>query len=132
MSQPGLDRVGDLVAESQRSDLDITLTIQGEPRPLSPTLEVSAYRIVQEALTNSRKHSTGRTASVRIQYSSSTLDLEVIDDGANAPSDPGPEGHGLIGMRERAALHGGHVDAGPLVGGGFGVHATFPLTANVS
>ena len=68
-SQPGLDRVGDLVAESQRSDLDITLTIQGEPRPLSPTLDVSAYRIVQEALTNSRKHSTGRTASVRIQYS---------------------------------------------------------------
>ena len=59
-SQPGLDRVGDLVAESQRSDLDITLTIQGEPRPLSPTLDVSAYRIVQEALTNSRKHSTGR------------------------------------------------------------------------
>ena len=131
-SQPGLDRVGDLVAESQRSDLDITLTIQGEPRPLSPTLDVSAYRIVQEALTNSRKHSTGRSASVRIQYSPSTLDLEVIDDGAKAPSDPGPEGHGLIGMRERAALHGGHVDAGPLVGGGFGVHATFPLTANVS
>ena len=86
-AQPGLDRVGDLVAESQRSDLDITLTIQGEPRPLSPTLEVSAYRIVQEALTNSRKHSTGRTASVRIQYSSSTLDLEIIDDGASTASD---------------------------------------------
>lgn len=131
-AQPGLDRVGDLVAESQRSDLDITLSIQGEPRPLSPTLEVSAYRIVQEALTNSRKHSTGRRASVRVQYSSSTLDLEIIDDGSNVPSDPGPQGHGLNGMRERATLHGGHVDAGPLVGGGFGVHATFPLTADVS
>jgi signal transduction histidine kinase len=131
-SQPGLDQVGDLVAESQRSDLDITLIIQGEPRLLSPTLEVSAYRIVQEALTNSRKHSTGRSASVRIQYRSGALDLEVIDDGASTPSDPGPDGHGLIGMRERAALHGGHVDAGPLVGGGFGVHATFPLAANLT
>jgi signal transduction histidine kinase len=131
-SQPGLDRVCDLVAESQRSDLAITLTIQGEPRLLSPTLEVSAYRIVQEALTNSRKHSTGRTAAVRIQYSSSTLDLEVIDDGASTTSAPTPGGHGLIGMRERAALHGGQVDAGPRVGGGFGVHATFPLTAIAS
>jgi signal transduction histidine kinase len=131
-AQPGLDRVGDLVAESQRSDLDITLTIQGEPRPLPPTLDVSAYRIVQEALTNSRKHSTGRCASVRVRYSSSTLDLEITDDGANTPSDAGPDRHGLIGMRERAALHGGRVDAGPLVGGGFGVHATFPLAANVS
>ena len=131
-SQLGLERVGDLVAESQRSDLDITLTIQGEPRLLSPTLEVSAYRIVQEALTNSRKHSTGRTASVRIRYTTNTLDLEVIDDGASATSPPGADGHGLIGMRERAALHGGRIDAGPLVGGGFGVHATFPLTTNAS
>lgn len=131
-SQPGLNRVGDLVAESQRSDLDITLTIEGERRLLSPTLDVSAYRIVQEALTNSRKHSTGRHASVRIQYGCSTLELEVVDDGASVTSVAGPEGHGLIGMRERAALHGGHIDAGPLVGGGFGVLATFPLTANLS
>jgi signal transduction histidine kinase len=131
-SQPGLDRVSELVAQSQRADLDITLTIHGEPRVLSPTLDVSAYRIVQEALTNSRKHSTGRTASVRIDYGTRTLDLEVIDDGASASAEPGTGGHGLIGMRERAALHGGHVDAGPLVGGGFGVHASFPLTAAVS
>lgn len=122
----------DLVAESQRSDLDITLTVQGERRLLAPTLDVSAYRIVQEALTNSRKHSTGRTASVRIEFGRSTLELEVIDDGAIVASTGEAPGHGLIGMRERAALHGGHVDAGPLVGGGFGVLATFPLTANLS
>jgi signal transduction histidine kinase len=131
-SQPGLARVGDLVAESQTSDLDITLTIEGERRLLSPTLDVSAYRIVQEALTNSRKHSTGRAASVRILYGRSHLELEVVDDGSDAASAVGSAGHGLIGMRERVALHGGHVETGPLVGGGFGVRATFPLTAVTS
>lgn len=128
-SQPGLERVGDLVAESRRSDLDITLTIQGERRPLPPTLDVSAYRIVQEALTNSRKHSTGRAATVRIHYGRTTLELEVTDDGADVPTIAGAAGHGLVGMRERAALHGGHVETGPIVGGGYGVLATFPLAA---
>lgn len=129
---PGLARVGDLVAESQRTDLDITLTIEGDRRDLSPTLDVSAYRIVQEALTNSRKHSTGQHASVRIHYGPSTLELEVNDDGAKVTPPAGQQGHGLVGMRERAALHGGHVAAGPLVDGGFGVLATFPLAANAS
>jgi signal transduction histidine kinase len=128
-SQPGLDRVGDLVAESQRSDLDITLVIQGKRRHLPPTLDVSAYRIVQEALTNSRKHSTGRAASVRIRYGRTKLELEVVDDGTGDATVAAPAGHGLIGMRERAALHGGHVELGPRLGGGFGVLATFPLTA---
>jgi signal transduction histidine kinase len=131
-SQPGLDRVGDLVAESQGSGFEITLTIQGEPTHLPPTLDVSAYRIVQEALTNSRKHSTGRAASVRILYCRTTLELEVLDDGAGVATVSGPAGHGLIGMRERAALHGGHVETGPLLGGGFGVLATFPLMAGAS
>ena len=89
-SQPGLDRIGDLVAESQRSGLDTTLTIQGERTNLPPTLDVSAYRIVQEALTNSRKHSTGRAASVRIQYGRTTLELEVLNDGASVVTAPAP------------------------------------------
>ncbi len=130
-SQPGLERIADLVAEWQRSDREITLTIEGKRRDLPPTLDVSAYRIVQEALTNSRKHSTGRAASVRIHYGRTTLELEVVDDGAGA-STPGPLGHGLIGMRERTALHGGHVEIGSRPGGGFGVLATFPLAANVT
>jgi signal transduction histidine kinase len=131
-SQPGLDRVRDLVGESQRSGLDITLTIEGERRHLPPTLDVSAYRIVQEALTNSRKHSSGRAASVRIQYGRNTLQLEVLDDGVIDATGTEPAGHGLIGMRERAELHGGHVETGPLLGGGFGVLATFPLIANTT
>ena len=131
-SQPGLDRVDDLVAESQRSGLDVTLTIEGERKHVPPTLDVSAYRIVQEALTNSRKHSTGRAASVRIQYGRNTLELEVVDDGGSVATVTGPAGHGLTGMRERAALYGGHVETGPLLGGGFSVLATFPLIANTT
>jgi signal transduction histidine kinase len=126
-SQPGLDRIGDLVAESQQPDLDVTLAIDGDKPFLSPTLDVSAYRIIQEALTNSRKHSSGHNASVRISYGSTTLELEVLDDGSPGPATGAGAGHGLVGMRERAALHGGRVDAGPLAGGGYGVRATFPL-----
>jgi signal transduction histidine kinase len=129
-SQPGLDRVDDLVAESKRSGLDVTLTIEGERKHVPPTLDVSAYRIVQEALTNSRKHSTGRAASVRIHYGRNTLELEVVNDGGSVTAVTGPAGHGLIGMRERAALHGGHVATGPVLGGGFSVLATFPLVAS--
>ena len=131
-SQPGLDRVDDLVAESQRSGLDVTVTIEGERKHVPPTLDVSAYRIVQEALTNSRKHSTGRSASVRIQYGRNTLELEVVDDGRSVPTATSPAGHGLVGMRERASLHGGHVETGPLPGGGFSVLATFPLIASAT
>lgn len=131
-SQPGLDRVGDLVAASQESGHEVTLTIQGERKHVPPTLDVSAYRIVQEALTNSRKHSTGRAASVRIHYGRGTLELEVVDDGADVSTTIGPTGRGLIGMRERAALHGGHIETGPVLGGGFGVLATFPLAATAS
>ena len=131
-SQPGLDRVDDLVAESQRSGIDVTLTIEGERKHVPPTLDVSAYRIVQEALTNSRKHSTGRAASVRINYGRNTLELEVVDDGANIAAVTAATGHGLTGIHERAALHGGHVDTGPLLGGGFSVLATFPLIASTS
>jgi signal transduction histidine kinase len=125
--QPGLAQLEELVATG---DLHVDLSVEGDPRPLPPTLEVSAYRIIQEALTNARKHSGGRTATVRVRYGVDTFDVEVLDDGT-AASVPAMQaqggGHGLIGMRERATLHGGHLRAGPRPEGGFAVHATFPL-----
>jgi signal transduction histidine kinase len=127
--QPGLAQIGDLIAEVGRAELTVDLTIEGGSKVLSPTLEVSAYRVIQEALTNTRKHSKATTASVRIHYGTAALEVEVLDDGPGRATEPAgyQVGHGLIGMRERAALHGGHLRAGPRPDGGFAVHATFPL-----
>jgi signal transduction histidine kinase len=112
----------------------VDLTIKGEARLLSPTLEVSAYRVIQEALTNTRKHSRATAASVRLRYGITELEVEVLDDGPGweAEQAGGQVGHGLIGMRERAALHGGHLRAGPRPGGGFAVHASFPLNSDAA
>ena len=126
--QPGLAQLDGLVAEAAQGELAVDLSIEGDPRPLSPTLEVSAYRVIQEALTNTRKHSSGATASVRVRYGATTLEVEVLDEGAGRADVPGRgSGLGLIGMRERATLHGGHLRAGPRPEGGFAVCATFPL-----
>jgi len=132
--QPGLAQLGDLIAEAGQGELVVDLTIKGEARPLSPTLEVSAYRVIQEALTNTRKHSRATAASVRLRYGIAELEVEVLDDGPGweAEQAGGQVGHGLIGMRERAALHGGHLRAGPRPGGGFAVHASFPLNGDAA
>jgi signal transduction histidine kinase len=133
--QPGLAQLDDLVAQAAQGELTVDLSIEGDPRPLSPTLEVSAYRVIQEALTNTRKHSGSANATVRVCYGPATLEVEVLDDGSGpagrrvAGAD---SGHGLIGMRERAALHGGHLRTGPRPEGGFGVLATFPLNGSVA
>jgi signal transduction histidine kinase len=132
--QPRFDELADLVAQSAQGDLAVDLEIEGEPVALAPTLQVSAYRVIQEALTNARKHSDGHRATVRVAYSEAVLEVEVVDDGPARSRRGGaaPAGHGLIGMRERAALHGGHLSAGPRPGGGFAVHASFPLDGGAS
>jgi signal transduction histidine kinase len=132
--QPGLAQLADLIAEERNADLTVGLTIKGQARLLSPTLEVSAYRVIQEALTNIRKHSRATGASVRLQYGPTELAVEVLDDGPERDTEEGDGqvGHGLIGMRERAALHGGHLRAGPRPGGGFAVHASFPLNGDAA
>jgi signal transduction histidine kinase len=132
--QPGLAQLGGLIDEAGHAELMVDLTINGEARLLSPTLEVSAYRVIQEALTNSRKHSRATAASVRVQYGLTELEVEVLDDGPGreAESAGGQIGHGLIGMRERAALQGGHFRAGPRSEGGFAVHASFPLNGDAA
>ncbi|MGW4380651.1 sensor histidine kinase [Kitasatospora sp. NPDC004531] len=129
--QPGADDLARLVADSRLAGLPTELHVHGTPRPLPPTLGLTVFRIVQEALTNARKYAgpTAR-ATVRLGYGPDAVTVSVRDDGpggASASADSG--GHGLIGMRERAALHGGALTCGPHPDGGFAVLAELPLTA---
>ena len=128
---PGMSQLPRLVAGMRDSDLAVTVDVEGEQRPLPPTVDVSAYRIVQEALTNTLKHAGASRADVRLRYGPGELELEIVDDGrcAPAPADSGSgSGLGLIGMRERAALHGGQLTAGPIAGGGFAVRVRLPTS----
>jgi signal transduction histidine kinase len=127
--QPRVADVERLVDETRAEGLPVTLTVEGERRDLPVGVELSAYRIVQEALTNVRKHA-GRPAkaSVVVRYGIAALELEVADDGRGATA-PTAGGHGLVGMRERVAFFGGEFSAGPAAAGGFVVRARFPLPA---
>jgi signal transduction histidine kinase len=122
--QPGLDRLDELVREVRDAGLDVVVTIEGTPRKLPTALDLSAFRIVQEALTNTLKHAHATRADVALRYGDSALDVRVRDDGTG---DAGGSGHGVIGMRERVAAFGGSLTAGPAESGGYAVAATFPL-----
>jgi signal transduction histidine kinase len=104
----------------------VDVEIEGERADLPLGVELAAYRIVQEALTNTRRHGRARCARVRLGYSTRALRIEVTDDGAGG-GNPNPAGHGLVGMRERAALYGGTLEAGAAPDGGFRVVAVLPL-----
>jgi signal transduction histidine kinase len=120
--QPGLSQLPRLAASMGDSDLAVQVSIEGEERALPPTVDVSAYRIVQEALTNTLKHSAASRADVHLRYWPDELELEIVDDGRpNGGGSSASGGLGLIGMRERAALHGGQLTAGPASGGGYAV-----------
>ena len=126
--QPTLGDVADLVHAEERAGREVALEFSGSPRPLPRGLDLSAYRIVQEALTNVRKHAGAASAQVRVRYEPDALQLEVVDDGASTTSEETERGYGLAGMRERARLYGGCVEAGPRAdGAGWRVRATFPL-----
>jgi signal transduction histidine kinase len=137
--QPTLARLDPLLAQFNDAGLRVSAVVEGEPRPLPPSVDLSAYRVIQEALTNALKHGgTGTMATVTLGYSTDSLELSVVDDGRgrangrtdNRPLDPVPStGHGLVGMRERVALHGGRFEAQHRRGSGFEVKATFPLSA---
>lgn len=132
--QPDLTQLTDLVAQAGQGNLTVELSVEGEPQPLPRTLELSAYRVIQEALTNALKHSRGTKARVRVAYRPTTLEIEVADDGDGGAGRPSNDvgGHGLIGMRERVTLHGGHLRAGLAPQGGFAVVATFPLDGDAA
>ena len=102
------------------------LRVEGEARPLPPGVDLSAYRIVQEGLTNALKHAGPARAEVLVRYGDRDLELEVSDDGRGRGDAANGDGHGLVGMRERVALYGGQLDAGPRPGGGFGLRARLP------
>ena len=124
--QPGLEQLDELVEQVRAAGLIVEVGIEGVPRPLPAGIDLSAYRVVQEALTNTLKHARATRARVLIRYADDALEVEVHDDGAGSGSGDG-SGHGLIGMRERVAAFGGSLDAGPASTGGFGVAARFPL-----
>ncbi|HSV39581.1 MAG TPA: sensor histidine kinase [Nocardioidaceae bacterium] len=128
--QPSIAELGELIDDARRSGLDVTLSVEGEPRPLPAGLDLAAYRIVQEALTNVRRHAGASRADVQLTYRSQSLEIEVTDDGRGETAAVASEsGHGLIGMRERAGLYGGTVLAAPGTEGGFVVHATLPAAS---
>jgi signal transduction histidine kinase len=109
------------------SGLPVEAVVEGTPRPLPPGVDLSAYRIVQEALTNVLRHAGGASARVLVRYEPDALELEIADDGPGPPEDlEASGGHGLIGMRERVQLFGGELEAGPRPGGGFLVRARLP------
>ena len=122
----GLAALDALAEQVGAAGLPVTVSVEGSPRPLPAALEHSAYRVVQEALTNALKHAGPAHADVRVRFEPEWLDLTIEDDGRGI-GNGGPPGFGLLGMRERAALFGGHLDAGPRSGGGFAVHARLPL-----
>jgi signal transduction histidine kinase len=157
--QPGLDLVPELVGGVRSAGLPVSLSVHGARRELPAGLDLAAFRVVQEALTNVLKHAPAASTTVRISYRDADLLIEVADDGAGrAPRDPasghgasgqgnsghgasgqgssghggsgqGSSGRGLLGLRERIAIYGGSLEAGPRPGGGWLVRATIPLEA---
>jgi signal transduction histidine kinase len=131
--QPGLSGIDDLAERWQQAGLPVTVEVEGTSRPLPTGADLSAYRIIQEALTNAFKHAGAAHVTVRLTFDDAGLQIDVIDDGrgASVPLDDSG-GHGLIGMRERVAIFGGSVQAGPRPGGGFAVQARLPLASDLA
>jgi signal transduction histidine kinase len=124
--QPGLDGLDALAESVGRAGLPVELHVQGESFPLPRAVELSAYRIVQEGLTNSLKHARAGHAYVTIRYAAEELEVEVADDG-HGPVKSDGHGHGLVGVRERVKIYGGEMSAGPGADGGFVLNARLPV-----
>jgi signal transduction histidine kinase len=127
--QPSLAELNELVASYRAAGMPVRLEVVGEPLPLPSGVELSVYRIVQEALTNTLKHSNPTNVTVTLAFRNSRLELEVVDDGTPTPG-AAENGQGIIGMRERAALLGGELETGQREGGGFRVAAQLPISGD--
>jgi signal transduction histidine kinase len=125
--QPSLRHLRDLIEQVRDAGMPVDLRIEGEERPIPPGIDLSAYRIVQEALTNALKHAGPANARVTVRYGERELDIEIADDGAGSAEAAPAGGHGLVGMRERVALFGGDLATGRQSGGGYAVRARLPL-----
>jgi signal transduction histidine kinase len=126
--QPGLALLAELAGQVAAAGLPVEIDVKGTPVELPPGVDVSAYRIVQEALTNALKHAGPAHARVVIRYEVDALELEVVDDGAGI-GDGGGSGHGLLGIRERVGVYGGEIESGRRTDGGFGIRVRLPLAA---
>jgi signal transduction histidine kinase len=127
---PGLDRLGELVARVRAAGVQVEVQVTGAYRALAPGIDLCAYRVIQESLTNVLKHAGAASAKVRLHYGTDELTAEVTDDGLAQPvTSGGSGGHGLIGMRERAKLYGGALTVGPRLDGGFQVRLSLPAPA---
>jgi signal transduction histidine kinase len=136
--QPGMSRLDELVDRVAFAGLPVELTVEGQQRRLPPGIDLTAYRVIQEALTNALKHAPGARAEVHVRYTERHLRLEVVNTGPSVLTGQGPppprpprpdlaRGRGLLGLRERVAAFGGHLDARRRLGGGFRVRARIPL-----
>jgi signal transduction histidine kinase len=125
--QPGLESLGALVEQVRAAGLSVDLTVTGDAQPLPAGADLSAFRLVQEALTNTLKHAGANRASVSVRHTDQRVELVVVDDGSvDAARQSNGDGHGLIGMQERVALYGGTLEVGPVLGGGYRVLASLP------
>jgi signal transduction histidine kinase len=127
--QPGLDGLDSLLEEIGRAGLPVQLHVDGEPFPVPRGIELSAYRIVQEGLTNALKHACATNADVTVRYRADELQLEVRDNGQGSATSDGL-GHGLVGVRERVKIYGGEMTAGAATGGGFLLRTRLPVSAD--
>jgi signal transduction histidine kinase len=129
--QPGVGQLEALVARVRDAGLPVELAIAGDPRTLPPSLDVTVYRIVQEALTNALRYARGAATLVRLSFDADQLRLEILDDGPVPTADAGEgSGRGLVGMQQRAAQVGGRLEAGPRLGGGYAVRAWLPVASD--
>lgn len=124
--QPGLSQLPALAERVTRAGLPVELTIERAPGPVSPGVDISAYRIVQEGLTNALKHAEARQATVGVGFDGDRIEIEIVDDGRGSSPQANGSGHGLSGMRERVALYGGTLNAGPRPQGGWALRASLP------
>lgn len=132
MPQPGLAQLDELLETVRSAGLPVEAVTEGTPRPLPPGVDLTAYRVVQEGLTNVLKHAGGAHARAMVRYEDDAIEVEVADDGRGAVADPnGTPGHGLLGMRERVAVFDGTLETGARAGGGFVLRARIPLNAEV-
>ncbi|WP_374706977.1 sensor histidine kinase [Catellatospora sp. TT07R-123] len=136
LPQPGMSRLDELVDRVAFAGLPVELTVEGQPRPLPPGLDLTAYRVIQEALTNALKHAPGAHAKVNVRYTDRWLRIEALNSGPSVLTGQAPaappvsapsDGRGLLGLRERVAVFGGQLDARRRLGGGFRVRVRIPL-----
>jgi signal transduction histidine kinase len=124
--QPTLEHLDKLVEHAREAGLPVELRVEGDPLPLPVGVDLTAYRLVQEGLTNALKHARAQRAQVLVRYGSGDIEVTVSDDGRGAGSGDGG-GHGLVGMRERVAVYGGELEAGPRADGGYRLRARLPV-----